>query len=227
MRTLKVTRLQFMNKDTFIWAPLIILACCIVISFAIFAIIPGDMDKYGGAAQGVLWYFAAVAIYALTRTFPFSQALSVTRRQFYVGTLLAAVLTAAALAVLFVIGGYAERATGGFWVRGYMFSLPWIWESGPVGAAFVYFTIAMLFFVIGYLFAVIYKSLGNKIMLVCIAALSLALIGLIGLATWQNAWPAVWAQVTQLGAVGLAAWGLLIAAVLAVIGWFPMRRAIP
>lgn len=227
MRTLKVMRLQFMNKDTFIWAPLIILACCVVISFAIYAIIPGDANKYGGAAQGVLWYFGAVAIYALTRTFPFSQALSVTRRQFYIGTLLAAVVTAAALALLFVLGGYAEQATGGFWVKGYMFYLPWLWENGPLGAGFVYFTIAMLFFVIGYLFAVIYKSLGNKIMLVCIAALSLVLIGLIGLATWQNAWPAVWAEILRLGAVGLAAWGMLIAVVLAAIGWFPMRRAIP
>lgn len=227
MRTLKVVRLQFMNKDTFIWAPLIILGAAFAISFLIYAMIPVDDPKYGGGSQAPLWYFGAVAIYALTRTFPFSQALSVTRRQFYIGTLLTAVVAALALAIIFVVGGLIEQGTNGLGINGYMFYLPWIWEQGPLAAGFVYFAIAMLFFVIGYVVTVIFKRFGNKIMLAVIFAVSLGLVGLVGLATLTNAWPSVWAEILRLGAVGLAAWGLLIAAVLAVVGWFPMRKAIP
>ncbi len=226
MRILKVVRLQLMNKETFIWAPLLILGIAVVISYLIYLAVPSDGPMYGGGAQAPLWYFSAVAILALTRTFPFSQALSITRREFYLGTLLTAVLTAAALAVIFVIGGLIEQATNGLGTGGRMFYLDWIWVKGPLGAAFVYFSLAMLFFVIGYFFAVIFKGYGQIPMMTLIFGFALVLVGLIALVTWQSAWPDVWRTISNLGAVGLAAWGLLAAVVLAVIGWFPMRRAI-
>ena len=54
--------------------------------------------KYGGGAQAPLWYFDVVGIQALTLTFPFSQAMSVTRREFFLGTLLTAAFTSSILA---------------------------------------------------------------------------------------------------------------------------------
>ena len=93
-RTLSVVRLQLVNKQTFLWVPLLVLGGALVITMAIFAMLPVD-GIVGGGAQAPMWYFLVVGVQSLTLTFPFSQALSVTRREFYVGTMLTALLASA------------------------------------------------------------------------------------------------------------------------------------
>ena len=56
--------------------------------------------------------------------------MSVTRREFYLGTLLTAALTSAILAGIAVVGGLVEQATDGWGMNGWFFGLPWIWEAG-------------------------------------------------------------------------------------------------
>ena len=116
-RTLNVVRMQLVNSQTYIWIPLIILGGSLLVSLAIYGILDSsgiESPKYGGGAQAPLWYFLAVGVQALTLTFPFSQAMSVTRREFYLGTLLTAAMTAAILSIVFVIGGFIERFTNGW-----------------------------------------------------------------------------------------------------------------
>mgnify|MGYP006870045490 FL=1 len=113
-RTLNVVRMQLANRETFVWVPLLILGSSFVISLIIWGIIAAGgvtTNMYGGGAQAPLWYFIAVGVQALTLTFPFSQALSVTRREFFLGTMLTAALTAGILALIFVVGGLIEIAT--------------------------------------------------------------------------------------------------------------------
>ena len=109
-RTLNVVRMQLVNRQTFIWVPLIVLGGSLIISIAIWVILNQagvTANMYGGGAQAPLWYFGVVGVQAMTLTFPFSQAMSLTRREFYLGTLLTAALTSGILAVVFVIGGAA------------------------------------------------------------------------------------------------------------------------
>ena len=131
-RTVSVVRMQLINKQTYIWVPLLVLGGSFVITLAVYAILAGsglDGPFYGGGAQAPLWYFAVVGIQALTLTFPFSQAMSVTRREFYLGTVLTAALTSAILAGIAVVGGLVEIATDGWGMNGWFFGLPWIWEK--------------------------------------------------------------------------------------------------
>ncbi len=51
-RTFNVIRLQMINRQTFIWVPLIVLAGATLISVLIYAMIPGDSPKYGGRRPG-------------------------------------------------------------------------------------------------------------------------------------------------------------------------------
>lgn len=102
-RTFNVIRLQLINKGTFVWYPLMILGAAVVISLIIYAMIPGDGPKYGGGGQAPLWYFFAIGMSAMTLTFPFSQAMSITRREFFFGTLLTAILGSTLMGILFLI----------------------------------------------------------------------------------------------------------------------------
>lgn len=229
-RTVNVVRMQLVNRDTYIWVPLIVLGGAFALTLAIYALLQnsGVTDaKYGGGAQAPLWYFGVVGVQALTLTFPFSQAMSVTRREFYLGTLLTALLTGGTLAAIFMVGGLLEQATGGWGMNGYFFYLPWIWEGGPLAGLLFYFTLAMLFFVAGFWAATIYKRFGSVVLtavLVSIAALLVLWLWLVG---WANAWTSVFEWFATQGAVGLSVWGLVLAAVLAAISFLTLRRAVP
>lgn len=229
-RTLNVVRLQLVNKQTYIWVPLIVLGGSFAISLAIYAILAssGVTDTvYGMGAQAPLWYFLAVGVQALTLTFPFSQALSVTRREFHLGTLLTAAITSAILAAVFMIGGLIELATNGWGVNGWFFVIPGISDGGVHITGLFYFSIAMLIFVIGFWAATLYKRFGSlwlTIVLVGIGILLVLLMWYIGLI---QAWDRVFAWISQQGAVGMSLWGLLLAAVLAGISFLTLRRAVP
>ncbi|HWS51527.1 MAG TPA: hypothetical protein VN241_10985 [Microbacterium sp.] len=227
MRTLNVIRLQLINKQTFIWVPLIILGGAVLISVLIYAMIPVDSPKYGGGGQAPLWYFFAIGMSAMTLTFPFSQAMSVTRREFFLGTMLTAILGSAFMGVLFLIGGGIEVATNGYGVNGWVFYLPWLWESGPFGAFVIYFTLALFFFVVGFTGATIYKSWGPTVLTIASLALTLVLLGLVFLVTRLELWDEVFAGIMDLGALGLALWGLVAVVVLSAVSFLAFRRATP
>ena len=228
-RTVNVVRMQLVNRQTYLWVPLLVLAGSLVVTLAIYGILSYAgvaTPKYGGGAQAPLWYFAVVGIQALTLTFPFSQAMSVTRREFYAGTVLTATVTSALLALVFVIGGLFEQATGGWGMNGYFFYLPWVWEAGPVAAGFVFFVLALLFFVFGFWGATIYKRFGNLWLTAVLVGLALVLVALAWAITQTQSWGTVIEWFVAQGALGLALWGVGLIAVLAVISWRTIRRAV-
>ncbi len=229
-RTVNVVRMQLINRQTYIWVPLMVLGGALLITLAIYAIIRNagaDGPMYGGGAQAPLWYFAVVGVQSLTLTFPFSQAMSVTRREFYLGTLLAAAMTGAILSAVFVVGGFIENATGGWGMNGYFFYLPWIWEAGPLGAAVFFFAVTMLFFVVGFWAATIYKRFGSVVLTAVLAGIAVRLVLGMFFIGLLEAWGQVFGWIGAQGALGLGLWGLLLGAVLAAISFLTLRRAVP
>lgn len=207
-RTLNVVRMQLANRETYLWVPLLILGSAFVISLIIWAILAAGgvtATMYGGGAQAPLWYFIAVGVQALTLTFPFSQALSVTRREFFFGTMLTAALTSAILAVVFVVGGLIEDATGGWGIGGYFFRLDWLWASGPLVAGLFFFTLTMLVFTLGFWTATVYKRWGTFRLTLILVGIALVLLGVIWTITVTKSWPQVWTFIVESGVWGLTA----------------------
>ncbi len=230
-RTLNVVRMQLVNRSTFVWLPLIILGSAFVITLAVYALLHSAIDgadgMYGGGVQAPLWYFLAIGIYALTLTFPFSQAMSVTRREFYLGTLLTAALASLLMAVIFVIGGFIENATGGWGMNGYFFSLPWLWEAGPAVAGVFFFVVAMTFFIVGFWCATIYKRFGALGLTTALVGAAIVLLGIVALITYLGVWPSVWETIVTAGPLGLTLGLAALTAVLTASAYPMFRRLIP
>lgn len=229
-RTLSVVRMQLINRQTYIWIPLLILGGAFVLALAVYAILANagvGGVKYGGGAQAPLWYFGVVGVQALTLTFPFSQAMSVSRREFFLGTLLTAVLTSAILATISTIGGLIEIATDGWGMNGYFFGLPWIWEAGWAGALLLNFVAAMLFFVVGFWAATIYKRFGGAWLTIVLLGIGVLLVGVLWIVGRMDAWAQMFAWFATLGVVGLSLWLVLFTVVLAAIAFLILRRAVP
>ncbi|PZU44518.1 MAG: hypothetical protein DI566_12200 [Microbacterium sp.] len=229
-RTLNVVRMQLVNRQTFIWVPLIVLGGSLVISIAIWVILNQagvTANMYGGGAQAPLWYFGVVGVQAMTLTFPFSQAMSLSRREFYLGTLLTAALTSGILAVVFVIGGLIEIATNGWGIGGYFFALDWLWTAGALGAGVFFFVTAMFAFVIGFWLTTIYKRFGNLWLTVVIVGIALVLLAVIWAITAAQSWPQVATAIVEGGVGGLTAVLGLLTVVMAAISYPTLRRAVP
>jgi len=229
-RTLNVVRMQLVNRATFIWVPLIVLGGTLAISLLIFGMLSTSAidttTMFGGGAQAPLWYFLAVGVQALTLSFPFSQAMSVTRREFYLGTLLTAALTSVGLAVIFVIGGLIEQATRGWGMNAYMFRLTWIWSQGPLVAGLFFAVVAMLFFVVGFFFATVYKRWGNLILTVLLIGLGLVLVGGLWVVGRMDAWGPVFTWFGSLTPIALTGALVLVTAALSAVSYGTLRRAI-
>lgn len=226
-RTLNVVRMQLVNRQTFIWIPLIILGGAFIVTLLIWAMLPPGATKYSGGSQGPLWYFVAVGVMAFAYTFPFSQAMSVTRREYFLGTLLTAALTSGILAVIFVVGGAIELATDGWGMNGWFFYLPWVWDQGAAVAGLSYFVLAMLLFVVGMWCAVLFKRFGTLVLVTILVGLGILLVGAMWLVGRLDAWAAVGQWIATNGLLGLTLCGIVVAVVLAGISYGTLRRTVP
>lgn len=226
-RITNVVRLQFLNLWTFVWTPLCVLGGSWLISLLINAIINSanvSEDKVSYGAQAPLWYFLVVGVMAMAYTFPFSQAMTITRREFFLGTLGAAAISSVGMSLIFVAFGLIEQATDGYGINAYFGYLEPLWVSGPLAAGFEFFVFSMLVFIFGFWTATVYRFGGAKVLTALLFALGFALVGLGALITWQEWWPSVGRWFVDTGALGLAFWGLGAAAVFLAISYATLRR---
>lgn len=226
-RSLNVVRMQLVNKWTFIWVPLIILSATFAMTLLIFSLVPPGGVKYSGGIQAPLWYFMAMGIQAMSLTFPFSQALSITRREFYIGTMLTGLLAVGELTVIVAVMGFIEQATNGWGLNGSFFRVivP-LWEESPALAILAFFLVGMLIFTLGFLFATIYRRWGATVLTITAVAFGVVVVALVALLTKLELWGAVGSFFTTIGAWG----GLGLLAVLVVLiglgSYQPLRRAV-
>ncbi|NUT69594.1 hypothetical protein [Pseudarthrobacter sp. C4D7] len=226
-RMLNVVRLQFLNRQTFLWVPALILGGSWALSMLIFWIVGGAGQtgvKAGGGAQAPLWYFLALGIQAMTMTFPFSQAMSLTRKEFYLGSLAAAAVSGLGMSVVFVLLGLLEQATGGYGFNAYFSYLEWVWMAGPLAAFLTYFALTMFFFVVGFWFATIFKRFGAVGLASSLLGTGAVLVAVVALVTFRQAWPAVAQWFMATGSLGLTLWGLALTTVLAIGSYLTLRR---
>lgn len=224
-RTLNVVRLQLINTQSFVWVPLIVLAGAALVSVIIISLIPGDDVKVVGAANAPLWYFVALGVQAMTLAFPFSQAMSITRREFYIGTLIMGAIGSALMATIFIVLAGIEALTDGFGLNGRIAYLPYLFEPGWVSAWLSYFTATMLLFVIGFWMATIWKRFGTLAVVVVGVALGLVVVGAIFVITKAGVWVDVITWFVNTGAFALTVGGLAVTVVLALGSYATLRRA--
>lgn len=225
-RIRNVIRLQYVNRTTFIWTPLMVLGAAWVLTIVIFALLSGNgigEVKTGGGSQAPMWYFFAVGLQAMTLTFPFSQALSITRREFFLGTLASAALASAGLAVVFVLLGLVEKSTDGYGVNGYFAYMPWVWQSGAVAAALSCFTVAMFAFTVGFWGATLFKRFGVPVLMLILVGLAAVMVGIVAIITLSHSWVAVGEWFTQTGSLGLTLWLLALTAVMTAGSYLTLR----
>lgn len=227
-KVINVVRMQLINKWTFLGLPAVILASTFALSVAIWAMIPNTEGyKYSGAGQAPIWYFFGLGIQALTLTFPFSQGLSVSRKAFYLGSVLLFSGIALAMAFIFWAAGLIEVATNGWGMNGHMFNLPWVSEGPWYAVVLFLFATMLLLYLLGFLGATVYQRWKATGLVVSSVSLGVALVGLAALLTWQQRWLEFFGWFGGQSNLSLAGWILAACVALAGGSYLLLRKATP
>ena len=227
-RAVGVGKMQLINKWTFLGIPAVIIAGSFLLSAVIWALIPDSVGvKYSGAGQAVMWYFFGLGIQSLTLSFPFSQGLSVSRRNFFLGTVGLFTVLAAAISAFYVILGFVEQATNGWGLQGRMFAISWVADRSWFSQWFFYFVLMMFLFLLGFWAATVYKRWQATGVLVMSLSAAVLLVGAVALITLQGWWPAVGAWIITLTPLSIGALAFAFVLVLGFAAFTTLRRATP
>ena len=229
-RPLAVARMQLLNKWLYLGIPGIIIASSTLIAIAILAMVPsddGEGTRMAFSGQAVMWYFLAVGVQSMMLTFPFSQAMSVSRRSFYLGTLGLYSALSLGVGVVYWLLGLVEQATNGWGVDGNMFAIPWIADEAWWVQILLYFALTILLFMFGFWFATVYKRWRATGLVAALIGFALLLLGGVAAASFTDSWADVGAWFVQLTPLALAGWLLLAGVALAAGSYGTLRRATP
>ncbi|WP_431711744.1 hypothetical protein [Glutamicibacter uratoxydans] len=227
-RIINVARMQLINKWTFIGIPLVILFGAFLFTMAIFWLVRlggGTEVMFSGGAQAPMWYFLALGIQSLTMTFPFSLAMSVSRRTFFLGTLMLFAVSALALSAFYYVMGLIETATNGWGLGGRFFALDWVANNNAFIQIMFYFVLMVLLFITGFWAATIYMRWRTTGLLIFFIVLGVALLGAAFYLTLAERWGEVWSWMVTWSAGGIALWGGVIALAMAAASYTTLRKA--
>ncbi|WP_394160462.1 hypothetical protein [Galactobacter valiniphilus] len=192
-------RVQATNRSTFVWVPLLVLGGATVLTLAIWWVVKAagaEAQLFSGSVQAPFWYLLVVGAQTVALTFPFTQALSLSRRDFWLGAMLNFSVFSILFGTLLWLLGVVERATGGWWMNGRMFAFPLkleggvnIPEAGSPWYLLLYALMAMMALSVGFAFGTIYKRFGPAGLTLAITGTVAALIALLYLSIQGDWWP--------------------------------------
>lgn len=227
-RIFKVARMQLINKWTFIGIPLWILASAFLVTMAIWGLVRkagAEEVLYSGGAQAPMWYFLALGIQALTLTFPFSMAMSVSRRTFYLGTVALFSICALLLSIFYYLMGLVEVATNGWGINGQFFALGWVAENNAVIQIAFYWVLMSLLFMVGFFSATLYMRWRTTGVLIFSIGLALMLLGAAAVITFGDNWAAVGQWLASWTAGSVTVLAAFLAVLMAGASYMTLRKA--
>lgn len=224
-RPIAVARIHAMDHVNVLILPWAMLASAFALNVIIWLLLPEAAATGSGGILSLYGLAVAMISVLVSRGFPFQVGFGVTRRDFLAGTVLLVALYSLGSAVILTGLNLIEGATSGFGLDGRFFRVPWFTDVPGVQLMVIY-ALPMLFFVgIGMLCSAIWSRYKTTGMAVLTMASAVAVVLMIALVTWRDAWPSLgsWfatlqplATVLVLGALGVVAIGA---------SWLTLRRA--
>ena len=222
----KVARLHLVDRFSYTWLVWGVLTLTFVINLAIFAVFPLTQPggNFTGALVTIYIFMIVIGLQAATRFLPFALTLGVSRRTYYLGTVLLVVALCALYAAILTALWALEGATNGWGLQMHFFRVPWILDGPWYQVLVTNGVLLALVFLFGLWAGLIYRRFGLIGTVVFSALWVIAGVGAVLLVTWRQWWPAVGSYLSELNI--LAASGMLALAAVAIAGggYLTIRR---
>ncbi len=228
-RVLSAARLHVTRPLATIGLTWLIVAVAVAINVLVWRSTPQDESGAGTGAVFILAFVVLVTyVQAVTQLLPFGMGMGLSRRSFYAGTALAAVLLSAAYGLALTVLAGIERATGGWGVDLAFFAPRWIDAGDPALQWLVFTAVLLLAATVGTGIGVVFKRFGPTGMYLLTAATIVAVGGGLALVGLLDAWQQVGSWFTDqsllVPAVVLPA---LLTVTVAGLSYAGLRRVVP
>jgi hypothetical protein len=226
MNTLvKVARYHLVSRVPFLLIPCGWLAFIFLVNLAIFRIInPPAYGAHTGALAAIFVIFLALGVQSVVQSLPFGFALGVSRRSYYLGTVLLVVGLAAIYGLAITVLQEIERATGGWGLHLTFFRVGFILDGHWYLTWLTAFVGLVLMFVYGMWFGLVYRRWNFAGLMVFIGAQVTVLLAVALSVTWAHVWHGFGHFFTSLSAIGLTGVLAALALVLIAGGFGTIRR---
>src|SRR5699024_9638248 len=228
-------RLQFAVPWSFIWLPMIIFGIAWGFSYGVMGLIDAQVPERipaeeplnaTGGSQATIWYLGFMGAYTASHTFPFSVALSYSRRVYLIGTYLTFAVVSVGYALAAMLAYWVEQATNGFGRHMYVFGVPSFQEFGGMfGVGSIAAVVVLFVMCFGFFWAILYRRVSVTQLWAVIIGVIAVLLGLLALITLNDGWATVGTWFMRQTAFSLAGWGLLAAIVLGGLNYLLIRKA--
>jgi len=222
----KVARLHLVDRFSYTWLVWGILALTFAINLAIYAVIPLTQPggNFTGALISIYIFMVVIGLQAATRFLPFALTLGVSRRTYYLGTVLLVVSLSALYAAILTALWALEGATNGWGLQLHFFRVPWILDGPWYQVLVTTFVLLALVFLFGLWAGLIFRRFGLIGTVVFFALLVIAGVAAALLVTWRQWWPAVGSYLSDLNVLAASGMLALVAAAIAGGGYLTIRR---
>ncbi|KAA0023266.1 ABC transporter permease [Antrihabitans cavernicola] len=230
-RTVKVARMHTNAWPFLIAWPVGIVVVTFLITYGVFLAVGDTNDgqsHYTGGVSAMFGLALAFYLQAMTQTFPFALGISVTRREFFTGTTLVAVLQSLGLGVGLFVAGAIERATDGWGKNMQMFDVTNALTSNPAIKLGTDIVFVLLVAGVGLFLGSLYQRWRTP-GLFATALFALIVFGILAISiTWQGWWTDLGHWFVDLPrAVPMVVLPAALAVLAFAAAWGVMRRATP
>jgi len=183
--------------------------------------------QWSGAATFIFVWQLILAVQAMSATFPYALGFGVTRRDYYLGTVVTWVILAVGWALLFGTLAWIEEATVGWGLGGRMFSAVYFGTDGPLMRYVYAGLLFLLFLALGTISGAIwvrFKAFGVTLLW---AGTAFLLVGFFALAIITNSMDRVASFFVTIGVGGTYALTLVLSLFVGIAGFFVLRKATP
>ncbi|WET77879.1 ABC transporter permease [Amycolatopsis sp. QT-25] len=226
MNTLvKVARYHLVDRLQFVVLPVGVTLFAFLVNLTIFAVLPETPEEnYSGGLLTLYVFMLVCGALSMTKSLPFGLALGVSRRSYYLGTILLVAGLAGLYAVGIVVFQAIEEATGGWGVGLNYFRVPWLLNGPWYLTLLTSFVLLTLMFVYGMWYGLIYRRAAVVGVVLFAAAQVLVLVGGVLLLSWTDSWPKLGTFFSTLTVGGVTGVLALLVGVAGAGGFATMRR---
>ncbi len=222
----KVARLHLVDRFSYTWMVWGLMAFIFAINVAIFAVIPLTQPNgdFTGALISIYIFMAVIGVQAATKFLPFAFTLGVSRRTYYLGTVLLVVGLCLVYAVVLTVLWWVEGLTGGWWMQLHFFRVPWILDGPWYQVLITNFVLMTLVFVFGLWAGLIYRRFALIGSVIFFGCLSLIVVLGVMVITWRGAWVAFGSFVANLDMLAASSLVAVLAVLAGLGGYLTIRR---
>ncbi|SFF21190.1 hypothetical protein SAMN05216378_5486 [Paenibacillus catalpae] len=222
-RIANVIKLLNRDKHTWMTVPAGILGSSFIVNVIIG--FGSGIAIYTGGLSSIFIYMLVLGIIVLPQTFPFAISFSIRRTDYFIGTVLNAILSSALVTLILMILAAIEDATNGWGVQLHFFNLPFLTDGNLAQEFLTEFILLLTMFLLGFAIGSVFRKFRAIGLFVTSLAAMIVTTLLVVLATLNNWWEPIWNWLQEITAFELSLWLLPIALCFAILSFLLIRRS--